>query len=202
MRRCRETHEELGRRTRPGRRARACSTTTRPGRASSSRPSCCGAAPIVELHPHADEVAHAYRIGLAELCREDSPRFVSIPESDRPVVQVPLGGDLIHAPDRRGAAAVPLGRARRATSTSASTGWSNPSSPGAEPHRPLWPKPPPRSYAVEGVGLDPADLLDPLHDELGDAVAAVHLVRLERIGVEHRHANLARGSRCRSGPER
>lgn len=52
----------------------------------------------VELRPHPDEVAHAYRIGLHELCRPDSPRFVSIPESDRPVVQVPLGGDLIHAP--------------------------------------------------------------------------------------------------------
>jgi 8-oxo-dGTP pyrophosphatase MutT (NUDIX family) len=53
---------------------------------------------IVELKPSADEVAHAYRIGLAELRREDSPRFVNIPESDRPVVQVPLSGDLIHAP--------------------------------------------------------------------------------------------------------
>ncbi len=38
------------------------------------------------------------RIGLHELCRDDSPRFVSIPESDRPVVQLPIGGDLIHAP--------------------------------------------------------------------------------------------------------
>lgn len=52
----------------------------------------------VVLRPNPDEVAHAYRIGLHELCRADSPRFVSIPESDRPVVQVPLGGDLIHAP--------------------------------------------------------------------------------------------------------
>ncbi len=50
------------------------------------------------LTPNPDEVAHAYRIGLHELCRSDSPRFVTIPESDRPVVQVPLGGDLIHAP--------------------------------------------------------------------------------------------------------
>ena len=40
----------------------------------------------------------AYRVGLHELCRDDSPRFVEIPESDRPVVQVPLSGDLIHAP--------------------------------------------------------------------------------------------------------
>jgi 8-oxo-dGTP pyrophosphatase MutT (NUDIX family) len=52
----------------------------------------------VELQPHPGEVAYAYRIGLHELCRADSPRFVTIPESDRPVVQVPLGGDLIHAP--------------------------------------------------------------------------------------------------------
>ena len=52
----------------------------------------------VVLRPNPAEVAHAYRIGLHHLVREDSPRFVSIPESDRPVVQVPLGGDLIHAP--------------------------------------------------------------------------------------------------------
>jgi hypothetical protein len=52
----------------------------------------------LELKPSPDEVLAAYRVGLHELCREDSPRFVSIPESERPVVQVPLGGDLIHAP--------------------------------------------------------------------------------------------------------
>ncbi len=52
----------------------------------------------VEIVPHPGEVLAAYRIGLHELTRPDSPRFVTIPESDRPVVQVPLGGDLIHAP--------------------------------------------------------------------------------------------------------
>ncbi|MCB0975837.1 MAG: CoA pyrophosphatase [Acidimicrobiales bacterium] len=52
----------------------------------------------LDLRPSADEVVAAYRVGLHELCRDDSPRFVTIPESDRPVVQVPLGGDLIHAP--------------------------------------------------------------------------------------------------------
>jgi len=52
----------------------------------------------VVLRPDPAEVAHAYRVGLHELCRDDSPRFVRIPESDRPVVQVPLGRDLIHAP--------------------------------------------------------------------------------------------------------
>jgi len=54
--------------------------------------------PEVELVPNPDEVLAVYRIGLHELTRDDSPRFVEIPESDRPVVQVPLGGDLIHAP--------------------------------------------------------------------------------------------------------
>ncbi len=44
------------------------------------------------------EVASIHRIRLPELQRPDSPRFVEIPESDRPVVQVPIGGDLIHAP--------------------------------------------------------------------------------------------------------
>ena len=52
----------------------------------------------VQLVPDPGEVAHAYRIGLHELCRDDSPRFVDIPESVQPVVQVPLGKDLIHAP--------------------------------------------------------------------------------------------------------
>jgi len=52
----------------------------------------------VELVPDPAEVAQVLRIGLHELCRPDSPRFVTIPESDRPVVQLPVGRDLIHAP--------------------------------------------------------------------------------------------------------
>lgn len=50
------------------------------------------------MTPQPDEVASVHRIGFHELCRPDSPRFVAIPESDRPVVQVPIGDDLIHAP--------------------------------------------------------------------------------------------------------
>ena len=50
------------------------------------------------INPDPNEVAYAYRIGLRELCRPDSPRFVNIPESDRPVIQLPLSRDLIHAP--------------------------------------------------------------------------------------------------------
>ena len=52
----------------------------------------------VVLHPHPGEVAHAYHVGLHELLRPDSPRFVNIPESERPVVQLPIGRNLIHAP--------------------------------------------------------------------------------------------------------
>lgn len=51
-----------------------------------------------DLRPAADEVQAVFRVGLHNLCRDDSPRYVDIPESDRPVVQVPLGNDLIHAP--------------------------------------------------------------------------------------------------------
>ncbi|MEO6654226.1 MAG: CoA pyrophosphatase [Ilumatobacteraceae bacterium] len=47
--------------------------------------------------PSPDEVLAAYRIGLHAL-RDGDVRFVSIPESDRPVIQIPLGNDLIHAP--------------------------------------------------------------------------------------------------------
>ena len=51
-----------------------------------------------ELHPNPHEVASVHRISLRELCRKDSPRFLHIPESERPVVQLPVGRDLIHAP--------------------------------------------------------------------------------------------------------
>lgn len=46
--------------------------------------------------PNPDEVASVHRVAIRELRRE--PRFVTIPESERPVIQVPVGGDLIHAP--------------------------------------------------------------------------------------------------------
>jgi 8-oxo-dGTP pyrophosphatase MutT (NUDIX family) len=54
-----------------------------------------GADPV--MAPSPDEVFALYRIGLHAL-RDGETRFVTIPESDRPVVQVPLGNDLIHAP--------------------------------------------------------------------------------------------------------
>lgn len=52
----------------------------------------------LDLQPSPDEVVAVYRVGLHQLQRDDSPRFIAIPESSRPVVQIPLGSDLIHAP--------------------------------------------------------------------------------------------------------
>lgn len=49
------------------------------------------------LTPAPDEVLAVYRIGLHALLASE-PRLVAIPESDRPVLQLPLGNDLIHAP--------------------------------------------------------------------------------------------------------
>jgi len=50
-----------------------------------------------DLAPAPEEVLAVYRIGLHSL-KASEPRFISIPESDRPVLQLPLGNDLIHAP--------------------------------------------------------------------------------------------------------
>ena len=54
---------------------------------------------VIAEHEQAapDEVFAVYRIGLQALLNSE-PRFISIPESDRPVLQLPLGNDLIHAP--------------------------------------------------------------------------------------------------------
>lgn len=51
-----------------------------------------------ELRPSPAEVAGVYRVPLSELERPDLPRVVRLPESDRPILQVPLLSSLIHAP--------------------------------------------------------------------------------------------------------
>ncbi|WP_235738686.1 NUDIX hydrolase [Nocardioides alcanivorans] len=84
----------------------------------------------LDLRPSPDEVLAAYRIGLHNLLRADSPRFIDIPESDRPVVQIPLGNDLIHAPT--GAVVLQL---RRLGLEGIRRGWTTSSSrpsPGAD----------------------------------------------------------------------
>jgi 8-oxo-dGTP pyrophosphatase MutT (NUDIX family) len=50
------------------------------------------------LDPNPEEVAAAYRVPLGELERPDVPNLRSIPESDRPVISIPLLGTHIHAP--------------------------------------------------------------------------------------------------------
>jgi 8-oxo-dGTP pyrophosphatase MutT (NUDIX family) len=50
------------------------------------------------LAPNPDEVASVHRVPLDDLDHPDVPRLVTIPESDRPVIQVPLLSSLIHAP--------------------------------------------------------------------------------------------------------
>lgn len=46
--------------------------------------------------PNPAEVAELYTIPLTEL--DVTPRYLRIPESDRPVIQLPLAGHLVHAP--------------------------------------------------------------------------------------------------------
>ena len=50
------------------------------------------------LAPNPAEVARVHLVPLEDLDGPDVPRFVSIPESDRPVIQLPILGSLIHAP--------------------------------------------------------------------------------------------------------
>jgi len=52
----------------------------------------------VSMQANPDEVAAIYRIGFDELNRPGVPEFVSIPESERPVIRYPLLGTRIHAP--------------------------------------------------------------------------------------------------------
>lgn len=93
----RELHEELGLELgRPDLLGRLDDYPTRSGYVITPFVFWGGANP--ELRPNPDEVTRVYRIGLHELCRHDSPRFVRIPESERPVIQLPIGTDLVHAP--------------------------------------------------------------------------------------------------------
>jgi 8-oxo-dGTP pyrophosphatase MutT (NUDIX family) len=52
----------------------------------------------VELVPDPKEVASVHRVPLDELMRPGVPVLRSIPESDRPVISIPLVGTQIHAP--------------------------------------------------------------------------------------------------------
>jgi 8-oxo-dGTP pyrophosphatase MutT (NUDIX family) len=56
------------------------------------------AGPKRTLAPNPAEVAAVYRVPLSELDRPDVPRLRRIPQSERPVISVPLLGTHIHAP--------------------------------------------------------------------------------------------------------
>ena len=49
-----------------------------------------------ELQPNPAEVGELHRVPLALIDVE--PRFLTIPESDAPVIQLPLFGRFVHAP--------------------------------------------------------------------------------------------------------
>lgn len=51
-----------------------------------------------EFHPDPNEVAKVYRVPLADLDRPDAPVLSKIPQSDRPVLSMPILGGLVHAP--------------------------------------------------------------------------------------------------------
>ena len=57
-----------------------------------------GGGVVGELTPNPTEVAKIFRVPLDDLEGPDVPRLIRIPESDRPVIQLPLLGTLIHAP--------------------------------------------------------------------------------------------------------
>jgi 8-oxo-dGTP pyrophosphatase MutT (NUDIX family) len=50
------------------------------------------------LYPNAKEVASLHRIALSEIMAPDAVDFVAIPESDRKIIRIRVGGSLIHAP--------------------------------------------------------------------------------------------------------
>lgn len=51
-----------------------------------------------ELRPDPLEVARVYRVPLADLERPDVPILTPIPESERPVLSMPILGGRVHAP--------------------------------------------------------------------------------------------------------
>jgi 8-oxo-dGTP pyrophosphatase MutT (NUDIX family) len=52
----------------------------------------------VSLVPNPGEVEAVYLVPIAELDHPEAPRLLEIPESDRPVIQMPMRGGWIHAP--------------------------------------------------------------------------------------------------------
>lgn len=93
----REVHEEVGLALGEGEvLGRLDDYVTRSGYCIAPIVVWAGERPDFTLNPA--EVQELHMIPLADLDREDSPQFVEIPESDRPVIRLPLMDNLIHAP--------------------------------------------------------------------------------------------------------
>jgi 8-oxo-dGTP pyrophosphatase MutT (NUDIX family) len=52
----------------------------------------------LEVVPNPDEVEEVHIVPIADLEHPDAPRLLTIPESDQPVIQMPMRGGWIHAP--------------------------------------------------------------------------------------------------------
>ncbi len=91
----REMHEELGLLARPDAVLGVLDDyATRSGYVIT--PVVVWAGPVGELVPNPDEVASVHVVALADVDVE--PRFITIPESDAPVIQLPMFGSYVHAP--------------------------------------------------------------------------------------------------------
>jgi mutator protein MutT len=56
------------------------------------------AGPHAQLRANPEEVASIHRIPLTDIARPEVVDFITIPESDRPVVRIHINGSTIHAP--------------------------------------------------------------------------------------------------------
>jgi 8-oxo-dGTP pyrophosphatase MutT (NUDIX family) len=54
--------------------------------------------PETDFRPNPEEVSRVYRVPLDVLDEPGVPRFVTLPETDRPIIQLPILSSLIHAP--------------------------------------------------------------------------------------------------------
>ena len=54
--------------------------------------------PAVSLEANPDEVESIHLVRVSELDHPEAPRLLTIPESDQPVIQMPMQGGWIHAP--------------------------------------------------------------------------------------------------------
>ncbi len=93
----RETHEEVGlRRERQDVLGLLDDYPTRSGFVITPVVVWAGARARLEANPN--EVAEIHRVPLAVLERPEVPRLRTIPESDRPVISIPMLGTNVHAP--------------------------------------------------------------------------------------------------------